>query len=188
MVRENRIIPARAGFTWSSRRRRRRKWDHPRSRGVYEVWRRSQTVPKWIIPARAGFTRLRTKMREIMPDHPRSRGVYSDVPGVFPGDDGSSPLARGLHQERREHSRQLGIIPARAGFTGNIIVIEVLFQDHPRSRGVYRGRAPGKYPARWIIPARAGFTYYTRSGRPSEPDHPRSRGVYGLRGSEDHVG
>ena len=30
-----RIIPARAGFTWNSRRRRRHKQDHPRSRGVY---------------------------------------------------------------------------------------------------------------------------------------------------------
>ena len=72
----NRIIPARAGFTYRPSSRRASPRDHPRSRGVYFfsilvfTWglgssplaRGLLTVPKvtWvdggIIPARAGFT------------------------------------------------------------------------------------------------------------------------------------
>ena len=70
------IIPARAGFTWPTRRRRSRRPDHPRSRGVYALrtMSRSKTFgssplarglrdrasstysSRRIIPARAGFT------------------------------------------------------------------------------------------------------------------------------------
>ena len=73
---EDRIIPARAGFTGASRARRYRLRDHPRSRGVYDrdfkaagdvlgsspLARGLQTridnegVLARIIPARAGFT------------------------------------------------------------------------------------------------------------------------------------
>ena len=72
----------------------------------------------------------------------------------------------------------LRIIPARAGFTVVTSVSTATAEDHPRSRGVYRGprgpvrRAAGSSPlARGlpgkaidnvefgrIIPARAGFT------------------------------
>ena len=116
-----RIIPARAGFTVLSGDGPVRVWDHPRSRGVYEVWRPSQTVPKGssslarglpeaainengdirIIPARAGFTSTRLDHRTRPTDHPRSRGVYitRGCPrGLFPG---SSPLARGLLSRSR---------------------------------------------------------------------------------------
>ena len=78
-----RIIPARAGFTWTSWRRTARNWDHPRSRGVYNVLakgngKRSGSSPlarglphvsprvqdlPGIIPARAGFTPLRLPPR-----------------------------------------------------------------------------------------------------------------------------
>ena len=71
--------------------------------------------------------------------------------------------------------------------------------DHPRSRGVYRGRrasagtSSGSSPlarglplcwtarisGRRIIPARAGFTTATAHRRGRRRDHPRSRGVYG---------
>ena len=91
-----RIIPARAGFTGNGFVVCQFVKDHPRSRGVYEVWCPSQTVPKGssplarglplhrqrtenrrrIIPARAGFTRRRYFRRHQHKDHPRSRGVY----------------------------------------------------------------------------------------------------------------
>ena len=71
------IIPARAGFTGCRPRRGDRRWDHPRSRGVYlstRSWRcwcagssplarglpmtdAEQALAARIIPARAGFTR-----------------------------------------------------------------------------------------------------------------------------------
>ena len=92
----------------------------------------------------------------------------------------------------------LRIIPARAGFTVVTSVSTATAEDHPRSRGVYRGprgpvrRAAGssplarglpgtqccrRHPER-IIPARAGFTLRPSPTRKPGPDHPRSRGVY----------
>ena len=94
------------------------------------------------------------------------------------GFPGSSPLARGL---RRAPAR----LPAEP-------------QDHPRSRGVYRGKVHGVHarrgssplarglpstptprrPPAGIIPARAGFTVPERRAGGFLADHPRSRGVY----------
>ena len=132
------------------------------------------------------------------PDHPRSRGVYPPgTPRTTPR-RGSSPLARGLRSGRACPTRRCGIIPARAGFTAGGVGPDALRQDHPRSRGVYRGAqgrggpvagssplarglhiktVDGDFVTR-IIPARAGFTHGPdpRSGR--HRDHPRSRGVY----------
>ena len=91
------IIPARAGFTHISCRRRRGSWDHPRSRGVYlpsattqpEFWgssplarglrlSRGEILGKTgIIPARAGFTTPGSESSSRFQDHPRSRGVYT---------------------------------------------------------------------------------------------------------------
>ena len=92
-----RIIPARAGFTGPGGGGRARRWDHPRSRGVYVArvsrglaqlgssplargLRRARSVmisAAGIIPARAGFTDLRRPGGDHPRDHPRSRGVYS---------------------------------------------------------------------------------------------------------------
>ena len=114
---DDRIIPARAGFTNLHDVIPRRSEDHPRSRGVYNdmqlEWDAAHGssplargllvvgaglgVGGRIIPARAGFT---------CSVNSRS-GVVS----------GSSPLARGLPERRRERRRTQRIIPARAGFT-----------------------------------------------------------------------
>ena len=173
-----RIIPARAGFTFTEFSISARRKDHPRSRGVYdhvcqkttdhagssplarglrpdEMRRHNQ---RRIIPARAGFTRCCLIRGGRRADHPRSRGVY-DGPEQAGGDvEGSSPLARGL----------LNPISTSRSVT----------PDHPRSRGVYNcfvgsvcscdGSSPlarglrrqlrGFRVVRGIIPARAGFT------------------------------
>ena len=50
-------------------------------------------------------------------DHPRSRGVYGTQGAGYMLRFGSSPLARGLPAFRLERRHELGIIPARAGFT-----------------------------------------------------------------------
>ena len=108
-----RIIPARAGFTFSSCCGVARRRGHPRSRGVYIsqlfegytssgssplarglhyfVVRRGATAR--IIPARARFTRGGARPR------------------------GSSPLARGLPGGAGVQPAEARIIPARAGFT-----------------------------------------------------------------------
>ena len=91
---------------------------------------------------------------------------------------GSSPLARGLPNLEGEVLHDVGIIPARAGFTA---------RTAPRCRGrcgsspLARG-LPGELVEDiqlvGIIPARAGFTEAVAAPRPGTPDHPRSRGVY----------
>ena len=151
-----------------------------------------------IIPARAGFTGPRRDRWARRRDHPRSRGVYGPADTARLLEAGSSPLARGLrrHEERRRH--RLGIIPARAGFTGRPGSGPPCSWDHPRSRGVYpsgwrpQGGRPGSSPlARGllqearrrvrrgrIIPARAGFTRPGHDCGSLQWDHPRSRGVY----------
>ena len=111
---------------------------------------------------------------------------------------GSSPLARGLPQNRDHRLASVRIIPARAGFTANKLEQTQETRDHPRSRGVYAsgGRdgwaGAGSSPlargllvtkdkmwrVRGIIPARAGFTFHERGQFDHDRDHPRSRGVY----------
>ena len=131
-------------------------------------------------------------------DHPRSRGVYGWRVEDIGGKGGSSPLARGLPPVGSGLVDEEGIIPARAGFTREIVGLPEYGLDHPRSRGVYwtddgnshygpgssplaRGlpqAAAAEQPQDGIIPARAGFTgTRTFSPRPCR-DHPRSRGVY----------
>ena len=213
-----RIIPARAGFTKSSMVSVSQFGDHPRSRGVYEAIiehiiddagssplargllpvgadgdRRGR-----IIPARAGFT---GDDEDVLPgpeDHPRSRGVYVQESRPSVSHAGSSPLARGLHNDLKNIARRRRIIPARAGFTLFVIVMHRWGKDHPRSRGVYSpspspscGAAGSSPLARGlpddgdpqqnvdrIIPARAGFTRCPTASHSPFQDHPRSRGVY----------
>ena len=94
---DERIIPARAGFTRAASMRSSRLKDHPRSRGVYAVLAghqqnnrgssplarglhlRGQTERGGgrIIPARAGFTWHSRCSTSPTRDHPRSRGVYT---------------------------------------------------------------------------------------------------------------
>ena len=175
---EERIIPARAGFTHSFM-------------GV-------EKIARWIIPARAGFTLLARPGRATAPDHPRSRGVYAGSAPPRRRASGSSPLARGLRVGADVGGGVAGIIPARAGFTRRRPTGGWAPRDHPRSRGVYRIgvreencplgssplarglRAPLSFMDRLarIIPARAGFTRRRRRIQRTWKDHPRSRGVY----------
>ena len=217
-----RIIPARAGFTGRAARQRPGRPDHPRSRGVYrptdpsEAFRSgssplarglrrrlvSRSFRTGIIPARAGFTEGVAGLLQIEGDHPRSRGVYPRGRPVGRVHRGSSPLARGLHHDHVRPLPVIGIIPARAGFTGDGRRAWGDAWDHPRSRGVYavsrrppirlsgssplaRGlRGPGRpiRRARRIIPARAGFTRCAVGAPSGSADHPRSRGVYPWKG------
>ena len=162
-----RIIPARAGFTCRRRQRRDRRWDHPRSRGVYRSRdsvcsafagssplarglraRNAQGVRRGgIIPARAGFTAAEGASRPRRQDHPRSRGVYVGALTRLRRQGGSSPLARGLPEPVSPQGRVNGIIPARVGFTTPGPSHRSSPRDHPRSRGVYFWRS-SRYSAR----------------------------------------
>ena len=131
------IIPARAGFTSTTRRSRGTSRDHPRSRGVYPMCspsvsrsggssplargllpRRGNSTPRGrIIPARAGFTLIPPSSYAFPADHPRSRGVYLLNEADRRFEAGSSPLARGLPLVPGPAPAPPRIIPARAGFT-----------------------------------------------------------------------
>jgi len=137
---EDRIIPARAGFTAPRRYSCSSTRDHPRSRGVYGRGRiRRRPGPgssplarglqpqnpldperNMIIPARAGFTRDADDGYRHREDHPRSRGVYSTAISPARSIRGSSPLARGLHHLDFTIVHPYRIIPARAGFTQRV--------------------------------------------------------------------
>ena len=154
--------------------------------------------PTRIIPARAGFTSPHHHHQTSNEDHPRSRGVYGDGPADVGPALGSSPLARGLPDERGAQPHEVRIIPARAGFTRRARRPAPRSPDHPRSRGVYPSGSyasmmrDGSSPlarglhshiitgaaCAGIIPARAGFTRTTGTNWPRPWDHPRSRGVY----------
>ena len=175
------IIPARAGFTGRLSSGRPRASDHPRSRGVYflrPVYPHSSVgssplargLPgqpgdgggrQRIIPARAGFTQSRALRCAGAVDHPRSRGVYEPACIQVAWSRGSSPLARGLRHVREGCDGNLGIIPARAGFTGARLCGPGLLGDHPRSRGVY------STPARMI--RSRGSSPLARGLRPAGP-------------------
>ena len=155
-----RIIPARAGFTARLTGTSQRIGDHPRSRGVYRIFRfpmsryfgssplarglrgshRPQRLARRIIPARAGFTYLDGIQEAQSLDHPRSRGVYISDEALREASGGSSPLARGLLTVSPVPPPLPGIIPARAGFTTGSLLSATMRPDHPRSRGVYMGR------------------------------------------------
>ena len=155
-------------------------------------------MARGIIPARAGFTRSLSARTCGSGDHPRSRGVYAVTSADITRSPGSSPLARGLPDLVVPEMPLDRIIPARAGFTKTRQTWTVRSRDHPRSRGVYFGRAEidvataGSSPlarglqskrcashfAGRIIPARAGFTVGSQAGTGRNGDHPRSRGVY----------
>ena len=193
-----RIIPARAGFTWICRTGTVCcRGSSPLARGLRDAEGRPQLRDR-IIPARAGFTELCLRNQARRGDHPRSRGVYRASRSSTVAKVGSSPLARGLLARATITVFVDGIIPARAGFTSRPCSSCGRCPDHPRSRGVYftsthtasiragssplaRGLRMSTTDARGhtgIIPARAGFTSGHR-GRPGRlRDHPRSRGVY----------
>ena len=214
----SRIIPARAGFTRSGGHQHMRSRDHPRSRGVYRsrggagaaadgssplarglrAAGRDPADPQGIIPARAGFTPLARAGLPVQRDHPRSRGVYAGEGHPYHAHCGSSPLARGLRVAAQPLPPGVGIIPARAGFTGSLPARSGGGRDHPRSRGVYIeddeeffdlvGSSPlarGLRSSRGvqdlaggIIPARAGFTSVSSSqARRTLGSSPLARGL-----------
>ena len=71
---------------------------------------------------------------------------------------GSSPLARGLPAPRHGGAAQVGIIPARAGFTSIEVTLDrQISGSSPLARGLQFSKRLAS-ASRGIIPARAGFT------------------------------
>ena len=176
-----RIIPARAGFTWNQAVT---TWtangSSPLARGLLHVVPHVFNAGR-IIPARAGFTTPRPPASPAAADHPRSRGVYPNAALQVVRNLGSSPLARGLLECRVGRGQRLRIIPARAGFTSWSTTPTRRTTDHPRSRGVYFMSAFTGMRIRGSSPLARGLRRRHHGWRRIHRDHPRSRGVYPLK-------
>ena len=217
-----RLIPARAGNTSAPVTPNLSFSAHPRSRGEHaSLHRRISTlvgssplargtphqppIPAWLrrlIPARAGNTRRTTVILALTAAHPRSRGEHSVTERLPLSCVGSSPLARGTLQPGHQTAQRQRLIPARAGNTENVYVVETKDSAHPRSRGeharlftascVASGSSPLARGTRCLggreafgqrlIPARAGNTHIVQSPPGGGTAHPRSRGEHEANG------
>ena len=152
---QHRLIPAHAGKTSTSSRRRGLRPAHPRSRGENvmdppsialasgssPLTRGKPQGPRGdrrghrLIPAHAGKTQPQAARRNPGRAHPRSRGE-NDCGGVIPVVGvGSSPLTRGKPHAPTVTAPTGGLIPAHAGKTMRVTVWVPLGAAHPRSRG-----------------------------------------------------
>ena len=195
------LIPARAGNTWGIIPFIQSCWAHPRSRGEHVFL--SMIGWGWcgLIPARAGNTLQPRHTRINTRAHPRSRGEHCPAPGRLAAVLGSSPLARGTLTAILRACGRVGLIPARAGNTGEKLYSSGVAGAHPRSRGEHIGAvyvsvsvvgsSPLARGTRFIpdalmqssglIPARAGNTRLIRSRVSEMRAHPRSRGEHSSR-------
>ena len=149
------IIPACAGSTCPTGRRRRGTGDHPHMRGEHSgspsqapctagssphARGAHRLAPmgaerRGIIPACAGSTAFYLRKRCVRRDHPRMRGEHTPSSVTLGRAMGSSPHARGARSARVRDCRRVGIIPACAGSTAPPNSLGTLQYDHPRMRG-----------------------------------------------------
>ena len=133
------IIPALAGNTaLRPPCQARHHGSSPLSRGIRVLQLPAQYV-HGIIPALAGNTQPQGSLRTSLQDHPRSRGEYSLYQLLNFVKSGSSPLSRGIPGHQILRLTGARIIPALAGNTLDSQRWICLSEDHPRSRGEYRG-------------------------------------------------
>ena len=214
----DRITPACAGSTTHDCIVQMGKEDHPRLRGEYSFaalqlqcplgspplargvpWMGTQVgTDRAITPACAGSTGKGRHVGIDIGDHPRLRGEYVVGKYSFDFNQGSPPLARGVHCKVCKLCSRPRITPACAGSTRALTLHVVRMKDHPRLRGEYitllsdttkaigspplaRGVPFTQYvltlPFR-ITPACAGSTHTLNMKILAIQDHPRLRGEY----------
>ena len=153
-----------------------------------------------ITPADAGKTIVATELTDKITDHPRGCGENTGMGGRYKVKKGSPPRMRGKLSCIDRRLGQMGITPADAGKTINVLTVAAVVKDHPRGCGenagdielisVPNGSPPRMRGKRWmtspppglrgITPADAGKTYFLSvyviglSGSP-----PRMRGKLG---------
>ena len=76
--------------------------------------------------------------------HPRSRGEHDACCCGGRSDQGSSPLTRGAQTLGAGAAVAVGLIPAHAGSTVEVLVVDGWFGAHPRSRGEHPPRTAGE--------------------------------------------
>ena len=95
-----------------------------------------------LIPARAGNTSRGVDIIAATRAHPRSRGEHGAVAAAELDGAGSSPLARGTRLVLLLLICAVGLIPARAGNTTQIVFFRAGIRAHPRSRGEHPSELP----------------------------------------------
>ena len=157
-----RLIPARAGKTWSGVSQEMRRSAHPRAcgenpadlggepgdggssprvRGKQSACSRSEARRR-LIPARAGKTRPARPKGAARPAHPRACGENLVPSYRSQHREGSSPRVRGKRASRPSAPDPKGLIPARAGKTGALDPRPAPPRAHPRACGENSARAP----------------------------------------------
>ncbi len=151
-----------------------------------------------LIPAGAGSTGVNFQLVGVSGAHPRRRGEHHTQPFTWLDGGGSSPQARGARPQRPRAGVLVGLIPAGAGSTRDLLRPPPVAGAHPRRRGehtvarrrsaVSRGSSPQARGAHGrcgedrlggrLIPAGAGSTPRSRTGRSSAGAHPRRRGEH----------
>ena len=161
----HRIIPAYAGSTLAANANGDCDVDHPRVCGEHpcpSVQRiggngssprmrgaRPTPTPKClasrIIPAYAGSTLCSASSTEYAKDHPRVCGEHIGIQRRVGILGGSSPRMRGAPLFCTFQAFQLGIIPAYAGSTNQLMTLYICYRDHPRVCGEHMavGDEPG---------------------------------------------
>ena len=152
---ELRIIPARAGQTFSGLGSPCKVADHPRACGAngycgLKIAQRAGSSPRVrgklveavgkhrrgrIIPARAGQTAPGHRTISRCSDHPRACGANSWHCLHNPRPNGSSPRVRGKRRPAAWCHALSRIIPARAGQTSSGVCRSCFWTDHPRACG-----------------------------------------------------
>ncbi len=192
------ITPAHAGSTRAAGPVRRRRRDHPRSRGEH-------APPGAHVPHVTGSPPLTRGAHDAI-------GILSAASRITPAHagsthscrmrstliEGSPPLTRGALPDRGQHLVVVGITPAHAGSTRPSSMTPGMSRDHPRSRGEHvvpvllvagavgsppltRGALSSQVSTPRTIritPAHAGSTLPAVPGAFSSRDHPRSRGEH----------
>ena len=153
--RVQRIIPAYAGSTPGRPSPVRIPRDHPRIRGEHVHPGDEMTVRKGssphtrgapptddrnfpnfgIIPAYAGSTCCPGRRGARGTDHPRIRGEHWPTRALASSEIGSSPHTRGAQHLLHQFPDILRIIPAYAGSTLPVELVDSVLEDHPRIRG-----------------------------------------------------
>ena len=207
-ARSERIIPAYAGSTRSSRFGVESCRDHPRIRGEHRETSlhvrltigsspHTRGAPRLgkphdnhsrIIPAYAGSTSPATTGAEPSQDHPRIRGEHGVPPPLrlLPG--GSSPHTRGAPGSGTsptgspwDHPRIRG---EHADLSRMSDVADVVRGSSPHTRGARSVTPVALRPCR-IIPAYAGSTFLSFFVTRGCRDHPRIRGEHLLLAGTD---
>ena len=147
----------------------------PRGRGKH-AQHVAALVHVRLIPAWAGKTPYSRGYAASAPAHPRVGGENPTVARPEPREAGSSPRGRGKRGEALPQRLDHGLIPAWAGKTRAVPLVETIHKAHPRVGEENHHARACRRGGRRLIPAWAGKTVRrSRARRPCRA-HPRVGG------------